>query len=306
MQSSGLLVTSWPIILGCDASGVVVEVGKGSAASFFKVGQHVAGCTRLGVPGHSTFQEYFCMDARLTLPMPKGFSFQQAATLGVGTYTACLGLLQGLKLGTPTIPCPPPKDAWVVILGGAGSVGQYSIQIAKALDYKVVTTCSSKTVALVKANGADATIDYSKDETEQLQELKSLTEGDFSGVFDAVARSESLARRMLDEVSRAKQKIFSTTDDWTPMRGHTGHETYRVALGPIGRAEGQADASTTLNDAVASYVPFLGHLLGMGKLHPNEFKVVRTGFEGVAEAVGLQQRGATQGAKILVDLQGVE
>jgi NADPH:quinone reductase-like Zn-dependent oxidoreductase len=29
MQMSGTLITSWPIVIGCDASGVVVEVGEG-------------------------------------------------------------------------------------------------------------------------------------------------------------------------------------------------------------------------------------------------------------------------------------
>lgn len=54
---SGLLVSSFPIVLGCDASGVVVEVGT-EAESFFKVGDRVCGCTRLGEPGYGTFQEY--------------------------------------------------------------------------------------------------------------------------------------------------------------------------------------------------------------------------------------------------------
>jgi NADPH:quinone reductase-like Zn-dependent oxidoreductase len=52
----GLLVSSFPIVLGCDASGVVVEVGE--EASPFKVGDRVCGCTRLGEPGYGTFQEY--------------------------------------------------------------------------------------------------------------------------------------------------------------------------------------------------------------------------------------------------------
>lgn len=54
---SGAMVSSWPMVLGCDASGTVVEVGK-EAESIFKIGDRVCGCTRLGETGYGTFQEY--------------------------------------------------------------------------------------------------------------------------------------------------------------------------------------------------------------------------------------------------------
>lgn len=73
-MTSGLLVSSFPIVLGCDASGIVVEVGSSSlsekeeeevvssssssSSPSFKVGDRVCGCTRLGEPGYGTFQEY--------------------------------------------------------------------------------------------------------------------------------------------------------------------------------------------------------------------------------------------------------
>lgn len=56
MQGTGQLVAAWPIVLGCDASGTVVEIGEG--VTKFKNGDAVFGCTVLGTPGHSTFQEY--------------------------------------------------------------------------------------------------------------------------------------------------------------------------------------------------------------------------------------------------------
>lgn len=55
----GMMVASFPMVIGCDASGVVVEVGQ-DAKSAFKVGDRVCGCTRLGDTGHGTFQEYVC------------------------------------------------------------------------------------------------------------------------------------------------------------------------------------------------------------------------------------------------------
>lgn len=59
MQQTGMLVTHWPIVLGCDASGVVVEVGEG--VKRFKTGDGVFGCTNLGTPSCGTFQEFVCI-----------------------------------------------------------------------------------------------------------------------------------------------------------------------------------------------------------------------------------------------------
>ncbi len=57
MQMTGALTKSFPVVLGCDAGGVVEEVGS-DAQSKFKVGDEVCGCTRLGHPGYSAWQEF--------------------------------------------------------------------------------------------------------------------------------------------------------------------------------------------------------------------------------------------------------
>ena len=64
MQSQGVLVKSFPIVLGCDAAGVVADTGSEAKAKF-QPGDEVCGCTRLGFPGHSTFQEYVGIGHRL-------------------------------------------------------------------------------------------------------------------------------------------------------------------------------------------------------------------------------------------------
>ena len=71
------------------------------------------------------------MDAKLTLLNQK-YTLQQGATLGVGVYTAALGIYDGLKIELPDSNAPSStKEDWVVVLGGAGSVGQYAVQVPK-------------------------------------------------------------------------------------------------------------------------------------------------------------------------------
>ena len=72
MQQIGLMVQSWPIVLGCDASGVVLESGSPNSRFQYVGGvpQGIFGCTRLGFPGYGTFQEYFLMDEHLVFTKP--------------------------------------------------------------------------------------------------------------------------------------------------------------------------------------------------------------------------------------------
>lgn len=85
------------------------------------------------------------MDAEVTIPKPSKITLPEAATAGVGILTAFLGIFDGLKI--PLIDpenLPAPKDQWVLIFGGASSVGKAAVQTLKACGYKVVTTCSEK------------------------------------------------------------------------------------------------------------------------------------------------------------------
>ena len=81
MQHTGMLVTEWPIVLGCEASGVVLAVG--ADVKRFRPGDHVFGCSRLGVSAYATFQETFLMDEDLTFKRVTGVTTESACTIGV-------------------------------------------------------------------------------------------------------------------------------------------------------------------------------------------------------------------------------
>ena len=82
MHHTGMLVTSWPAVLGCEASGVVLAVGD--AVTRFRPGDRVYGCTRLGINECTTFQETFLMDEEITFKQPAGITDEEACTIGVG------------------------------------------------------------------------------------------------------------------------------------------------------------------------------------------------------------------------------
>jgi NADPH:quinone reductase-like Zn-dependent oxidoreductase len=51
MALTGGMVDAWPFTPGCDAAGVIVEVGHNAVSALgqaFKKGEYVFGCTRVG------------------------------------------------------------------------------------------------------------------------------------------------------------------------------------------------------------------------------------------------------------------
>ena len=77
----------------------------------------------------------FLMDSSLTLPVPEKITLAQASTIGVcGSYTAGLGVFYCLDIPVPDPEnLPLAKDEWVLVLGGASSVGKLTVQVWRSI-----------------------------------------------------------------------------------------------------------------------------------------------------------------------------
>ena len=300
MAGYGLLVLAWPLILGVDASGVIVEAGEEAQKKYgFKAGDYVCGCTRLGSIGYSTCEEYFLMDAHVTIPKPKNLSLVQAATIGVGIQTACLAVFDGLKLERPESGSASEKDEWVLVMGGASSVGKSAIQLARAAGYKVVASCSSKSSKTVEALGA-TTFDYKKSTEDQVKDILSITSGNVRHCFDAVASDDPVVPKALfKELDGSKPKLFSTTNDWSGVTDFEGGKTYNTELGKIGRS-GEEETNAVL----AKDIPLIVKLIEGGLVVPPEYEVIgEGGFDDAVKAYHHQTKGAGGSKKVVVKIQ---
>jgi NADPH:quinone reductase-like Zn-dependent oxidoreductase len=300
MAAYGLLVVNWPLGLGVDAAGVVVEVGSEASSKYgFAPGDQVFGCTRLGMLGYTGAQEYFLFDAAVTLRKPENISLVEAVTLGVASETACLGLFDGLNITLPDPKnLPASKDEWVIILGGASSVGKAAIQLAKAAGYKVAASCSSKSAAVVKEIGA-VPFDYKQPLADQVKAVLDITDGDVARIYDAVAGNDPVLAKELFKASKSTEKLFATTNDWSGIGDFEGGKTYLVELGYVGRPEG-----AQLNKKIATYIPVITGLIEAGKLLPAEYEVIGSGgFEDAIKAYHHQLSGAGGSRKVVVKIQ---
>lgn len=132
--------------LGWDFAGVVETVG--AAVSDFRAGDEVFG----GSSG--ALAEYVCAGQPVALK-PANATFEEAAAVPTAGLTA----LQGLRDHGGVEP-----GQRVLVNGGSGGVGTFAVQIAKALGAEVTAVCSTAKVDLVRSLGADAVVDYTKED----------------------------------------------------------------------------------------------------------------------------------------------
>lgn len=141
---------TFPITLGWDAAGVVID--KGSKVTLFNVGDRVF--ARPQTTANGTYAEYISTEESLVAKIPENISFEEAASIPLATLTAwqCLIDLGQLR-----------SEDKILIHAGAGGVGSMAIQIAKSFGAFVATTGSAKNAEFLKSLGSDVVINYEKE-----------------------------------------------------------------------------------------------------------------------------------------------
>ena len=132
-------------IIGLECSGTISAVGLDVIG--WQVGDEV--CALLAGGGYA---EKVLVPAGQVMPVPQGVSLTDAAALPevACTVWSNVFMVAGLQPGET-----------ILVHGGAGGIGTFAIQLAKALGARVVTTVGSPEKAeLVHALGADVVVDY--------------------------------------------------------------------------------------------------------------------------------------------------
>lgn len=159
-QDAGLLIEKYPIIIGCDAAGTIVEVGEG--VTRFTVGTRVLAFIHdFSSQDRAAFQKYAIAPEILLCPIPDGMSYRDACVIPVALSTAAAGLHGKDYLALPYPTASPVKTGKTVLIwSGASSVGSVAIQLAAASGVEVVTTASPRNFEYCKNLGASTVLDY--------------------------------------------------------------------------------------------------------------------------------------------------
>jgi NADPH:quinone reductase-like Zn-dependent oxidoreductase len=142
-----------PIIPSHEVSGTVAALGR--AVTSLSIGQDVYGLIEFDRDGAAA--EYVAVRAADLAAKPASVDHVHAAALPLAALTAWQALLDHAHL---------TAGASVLVLGGAGGVGAYVVQLAHHLGARVTATVNtSDSVDYVRALGADAVVERTADGT---------------------------------------------------------------------------------------------------------------------------------------------
>jgi NADPH:quinone reductase len=215
-----------PYIPGMDVAGVVDKLGEGSDGRL-AIGDRVIAYVIPFGPHGGSYAEKVVVAAASAVPAPAGVSFPEASTLLLNATTARLSL-DALAL---------PSAATVAITGGAGAVGGYAIQLAKADGLTVLADVAASDDKLVRSLGADVVVDRS---TNLATAIRSQLPDGAPGLIDTAA---------LDVLSLA---AVADGGGLVTLKGWTGPSERGIVIHPVS-SFGSA-TSTALFDRLRSQV----------------------------------------------------
>jgi NADPH:quinone reductase-like Zn-dependent oxidoreductase len=160
-------------VRGMDVAGTVEAVGDN--VTRFRPGDAVFGWC------DGSFAEYAVAPEDQLAAKPATLSFEQAAVVPISGFAA----LQGLRdVGEVQ------AGQRVLVIGAAGGVGSFAVQLAKAFGAQVTGVASTTQLELVRSIGADEVIDYTRQD---------VTDG--TRHFDLIL--DCAGRRSLSQLRRA-------------------------------------------------------------------------------------------------------
>ena len=179
-----------PLIPGHEFSGVVIEVGYGTAG--VAVGDEVYGL----IDGYrdGAAAELIAVESRDIAPAPTTIDHLQAASLPQAGLTSWQALFDHGRLG-------PGQSA--MIHGAAGAVGSIAVQLAKAKGAIVIGTGRSSVRSSVLELGADDFVDLDQPDWQDDSEAVDV-------VFDTIGADVLAVRQGREARRRARLRRLTT------------------------------------------------------------------------------------------------
>ena len=170
----------FPLILGQDFAGVVDSVG--AHVHDLKKGDAVFGGHGQMFMGRGTHAEYVVANTVALAPLPAGLEPPAAASIPLAGVTALM-CVDAIGAG--------PGDA-VLIVGAAGGVGSFAVQIAVARGAHVIAVGRAVNHEYLRKLGASETVDY--ENVDLVEKVRALHPEPLDGIIDLASDADTVRR----------------------------------------------------------------------------------------------------------------
>jgi NADPH:quinone reductase-like Zn-dependent oxidoreductase len=272
----------FPVIWGCDFSGVVTEVG--ASVTLFKPGDEVYGMKDgyVAKTYRGTYAEYVVVPEKSLASRPKSLSHEEAAAVPLAALTAWQAMVNQGRL---------KPGQRVLIHAGAGGVGVMAIQIAKAFGAYVTATASERNQDLLRELGADLAIDYTRERIGKMRPK-------FDLVLDGVGESvwaESF--RVLKVGGRLVTLAVPIPEQFSSKPSFFATAIRGVVFGVISAVLGGKRLSMMRAKPRGGELEKISALIEAGKIRPVVEKVFA--LEQIADAHRLSEAGHVRGKLVI-------
>jgi len=243
-----------PVILGADVSGVIEEAGPG--VTDLAPGDEVYYTPEIFGPGsNGAYAEYNVAAANIVARKPASLSHEEAAAVPLAGGTAYEAIVRRLAVR--------PGET-VLIHGGAGGVGSFAIQIAKAAGARVLASASTENQETLKALGADVALDYTSDDVTETA-LDDTAGAGVDAVLDTVGGDTVVSSIAVVGAFGRIATILGGQGDFTPL--YVKNQTLHGVL--LLRERARLDEMTRLIERgqIKPVVDEVLHLNEVGKAH---------------------------------------
>jgi NADPH:quinone reductase-like Zn-dependent oxidoreductase len=240
-----------PWIPGGDFSGVVEEVG--SSVSGVKKGDAVYGKTDL--PRNGSYAEYVVVPRAHAAAKPHTIDHVKAAAVPLAAMTAWQAMFGGE--GNSSLELAPGQT--LMVLGAAGGVGSFAVQIAIARGARVIGLVrtgpkESEQAAFVRSLGASDVVDVeSMRECEKVDAVLDLVGGDVQArAWTMVKDGGAFASTMgTPAEGQAQERGVRAMAVWTQTSGSQLDEIRELI--DSGKVRAQVDRVLRLDDAAQAH-----------------------------------------------------
>ncbi len=271
----------WPNLFGLEAAGVIVEVSEEvKKEGKWKVGDKV--CALLGSGGYA---EYINVPSELLMPIPDGFTFEQAAAIpevyGAGYLFLCY---EGkIKAGET-----------LLMTAGASGLASAVIPMAKAFGARIITTVQNAEMAKkIEYLQADIVVDTS---TQSLVEVLKAEQAAGRGVdicIDCLGGKEVGECMPYMNFDGRWIMIATLENDFTSVNMRSMYARRTRLIGTNLRSRTNAQKKQLLGEMAEILFPKMAR----GEVKPTVYKVFP--IERAEEAQALMASGTSAGKIVL-------